>query len=193
MVAAPTITIVAPPDPAQSLAPGRFLRLTLATAPLAGVWRATAVSRGQSMLEDRDFAEIEGRVTSLTSTTHFQLDGVEVDASGASLPNGGAGIVLGARLEAHGSLRNGVLVASRIELEDGDGGDEAFELEGRIDSVDLVAMRFSVRGVTVMWSAATRFDSSSAADIVVGRKAKTKGRLSADRSLIEASSIHIEH
>ena len=182
----------APADPANALAPGRSLRLTLAAVPLAGVWRATALAGGQAMLEDRAFAQIEGRVTSLMSITQFQLDGVAVDASAASLPNGGAGIVLGAKLEVRGSLRNGVLVASRIELEDDDGGAEAFELEGRIDAVDLMAMRFTVRGVNIMWSTETRFDSSSAADIAVGRKAEVKGRLSADRSLIEASLIHIE-
>jgi hypothetical protein len=182
----------APADPANVLAPGRSLRLSLVAGPVAGVWRATAITSAQPLLEDRAFAQIEGRVTSLTSSTQFQLDGVAVDASAASLPNGGAGIVLGAKLEVSGSLRNGVLAASRVELEDDDGGDAAFELEGRIDAVDTAAMRFSVRGVNIMWSAATRFDSSSAADIVVGRKAEIKGRLSADRSLIEASLIHIE-
>lgn len=200
-LAAQTLTIgaatidwsgAAPADPANALAPGRSLRLTLAIAPVAGVWRATALTSGQSMLEDRTFAQIEGRITSLTSITQFQLDGVAVDASAASLPIGGAGIVLGARLEVHGSLRNGVLVASRVELEDDDGGNEAFELEGLIDTVDATTLRFTVRGVTVMWNAATRFEGGSAADILVGRKAEIKGRLSADRSLIEASLIHIE-
>ena len=58
---------------------------------------------------------------------------------------------------------------------------------------DAGAMRFVVRGVTVAWNAATRFDSgSTSADIRVGRRVEVKGRLSADGLLIEATSVHIE-
>lgn len=54
-------------------------------------------------------------------------------------------------------------------------------------------MRFLVRGVTVMWTTATRFDSSGPpTDTWVGRRVEVKGRLSADGSSIEATSVHIE-
>jgi hypothetical protein len=182
---------VPPADPAIDLAPGRLVRVTLAPAPVAGVWRATALTVGQPMQEDREFAEIEGRITAFTSPTAFVVNGLPVDASAASF-QGAAAVALGVEVEVRGSLRGGVLVADRVELEDDSDGPEPFELHGSIDSVNVLAMRFVVRGVTVMWSTATRFDSSSATDIQVGRRVEIKGRLSADGLLIEATSVHVE-
>jgi hypothetical protein len=96
------------------------------------------------------------------------------------------------QVEVKGSLRGGVLVASRVELEAEGGDAEGFELHGGVESVDPIKMRFVVRGVTVMWDANTDFEGDSAADIKVGREVEVKGRLSTDGSLIEATSIHIE-
>ncbi len=199
-LAAQTITLgdalidwsrAAPADPATALAPGRLVRLTLDTAAVAGVWRASAVASGAMMLADREFAEVEGRITAFTSPAAFVLNGIPVSATTVSPP---AGLALGVRVEVHGSLRNGVLVASRIEIEtDDDNNAGSFEIEGTIDTVEpRPAQRFTVRGVTVAWSAATRFDSSSAADIAVGRRVSVKGPLSADRTRIDALEIHVE-
>ena len=183
---------VAPADPASALAPGRLLHVTLATTVVGGVWRAIALSSGVPRPEDRDFAEIEGRITAFASSTSFALDGLAVDASAASFPGGSAGLRLGAKIEVRGSLRGGVLVASRVTLKDEDGGLEPFELHGSIESVDTAAMRFVVRGVTVAWSAATRFEGGSPADLAVGRRVEVKGRLSANGLLVEAVTVHIE-
>ena len=180
---------VAPADPRTTLAPGRLVRVTLAMTPAAGVWRATALVSAQPMQEDREFAEVEGRITALASPTRFELDGLPVDASGTTVP---AGLALGVQVEVKGSLRDGVLVASRVELEAEGGDPEGFELHGGVESVDPVTMRFVVRGVTVMWDANTEFEGGSAADIRVGREVEVKGRLSTDGSQIEATSIHIE-
>lgn len=117
-----TLTIdwsdVPPADPATALAPGRLVRITLATAPVSGVWRAAALTVGQPVQEDRDAAEVEGRITAFTSPTAFVVNGLPVDASAASFPDGSAGLALGVEVEVRGSLRGGVLVASRVELED---------------------------------------------------------------------------
>ena len=181
-----------PADPATTLAAGRLVRVTLATTPTAGVWRATALSAAVVKPDDREVAEVEGRITAFTSPTSFALNGIAVDASAASLPNGGAGLAVGVLIEVHGSLRNGVLVASRVELKSSEGGPEAFELHGRIDAVDTPAQRFVVRGVTVMWGATTRFDSSGPADIAVGRNVEVKGALTSDGQRIDAALIHVE-
>ena len=180
---------VAPADPRTTLAPGRLVRVTLAMTPAAGVWRATALVSAQPMQEDREFAEVEGRITALASPTRFELDGLSVDASRTTVP---AGLALGVRVEVKGSLRGGVLLASRVELETEGGDAEGFELHGGVASVDPVTMRFVVRGVTVMWDANTEFEGGGAADIRVGREVEVKGRLSTDGSQIEATSIHIE-
>jgi hypothetical protein len=143
-------------------------------------------------LADRDRVELEGRVTAFTSITEFQVDGVSVDARGARFDGGAAGLVQGAKVEVKGSLRSGVLLAIEVEVEDDAGGDQSFELHGSIESVDAAAMRFVVRGVTVGWTANTSFDSSSAADLVVGRRVEVRGRLSSDGQAVDATLIHVE-
>jgi hypothetical protein len=183
---------VAPADPATALAPGAAVRITLSNVPAAGgVWRATALSGAVATLPDRERVEIEGRVSAFTSTARFEVNGFVVDAGAATFSNGSAGVVLGARVEVKGSARGGVLVAERIEVKrDSDAGQ--VELHGSIESVDAPARQFVVRGVRVVWSAATRFDSSTAADIVVGREVEVKGTLSVDGTRVEASEIHVE-
>jgi hypothetical protein len=182
----------APADPGTALAVGRLVRVVLSTTPLNGVWRATSLTSDQLVQPDRDLAEVEGRITAFTSAGSFALDGLPVDASTASFPNGSAGLALGAKVEAQGRLSAGILVATRVAVEAEDGGPDPFELHGRIDSVDVATQRFVVRGVTVVWSATTRFESSTAADIKVGRTAEVKGGLSPDGQLIEATSVQVE-
>jgi len=180
---------VAPSDPATALAPGSIVRVTLATSPSSGVWRATSLSATRPQLADRDRVEIEGRISAFTSLARFEVNGFVVDASAATFPDGTSGIVLGAKVEVEGSARGGVLIAQTVKREDDAGG---FELNGSIESADAVAQRFVVRGVTVTWSAATRFESSTPADIQNGRRAEVRGLLSPDGTRLEATLIHIE-
>jgi hypothetical protein len=182
----------APADPATALAPGRRLRITLATLPAAGTRIALSIASDALPLADRERVELEGRVTSFVAITDFSVDGVPVDSRGASFEGGASGLVLGAKVEVDGSLRGGVLFATRVQLEDDEGSDQSFELHGNIESVDAAAMRFVVRGITVMWSIATRFDSSSPTDLQVGRSVEVRGRLLSDGSGIDASLIHVE-
>lgn len=183
---------VAPPDPAVVLAPGRFVRLRLATLPVGGLWQAVALEADGPALDDRASAEVEGRITAFVSATSFAVDGIPVDAAAAAFPDGTAGLTLGAKVEVEGRLLGGVLLASRVELEDDDGDDESFELHGSIEAVDSTSRQFTVRGTTVLWTDATRFDSSTPADLVVGRRIEVRGRLSADAQRIDATLIHVE-
>ncbi len=199
-VAARTITIggatisyagVAPANPETALAPGAQVRVVLKPTRTADVWQATSLTTDIVRPADREAAEVDGRITAITSSSDFSLNGLPVDAANASFPNGRSGIVLGARVEVHGSIRNGVLVATKVELEgDEERGD--FEVEGLISAPDAANKTFVVRGVTVVYSATTRFDSSTAADIVAGRKVSVKGTTSADGTQLAATSIHVE-
>jgi Domain of unknown function (DUF5666) len=183
---------VAPADPATALAPGSMLRVTLGTTSSAtGVWRATALSVAGMMLQDRERIEVEGRVTAFTSSVSFDVNGLAVNAAGATFPNGSAGVVLGAKVEVKGRVSGGVIVAQTVEVEDDDDG-SGFELHATIESVDAPARRFVARGITVVWSAATRFDSSAPADIQVGRRVEVKGALSSDGTRLDATEIHVE-
>jgi len=183
----------APPDPATALAPGRPLRVTLAAASGPGPSQALAIARDTIALDDRDSFAIEGRITALTSLTDFAVDGIPVDARGAGFEGGATGITPGAKVDVKGSLRGGVLLANEVEVEDDEGTAESFELNGTIESVDAPAMRFVVRGVTVMWSSNTAFeDGSAAGDLVTGRRVEVRGRLSNDRLTLDATRIHVE-
>ena len=182
---------VAPTDPATVLAPGATVRVTLSPTRIANVWQAVSLTTGVTRPADRDVAKVDGRITAFTSTSDFALNGIPVDASSASFPTGTTGIVLGARVEAEGSIRNGVLIATKVKLETDDesGG---FELEGLIGAPNATSMTFLVRGVTVVYSATTRFDSSTAADIVAGRRVSVKGTISTDGTRLAAASVHVE-
>jgi hypothetical protein len=182
---------VAPANPSTMLAVGAVLRLALATTPSAGVWRATALLVSDAMLEDRDRVEVEGRITAFMSSESFAVNGLSVNAVNATFVNGTAGVVLGAKVEVKGRAVGGVIIAQSVAIERDDDA-AGFELHGRIESVDAPAQRFTVRGTVVAWSAATRFDSSTAADILVGRLVEVKGKLSADGTRLDATNIHVE-
>jgi Domain of unknown function (DUF5666) len=178
-------------DPATTLAIGTSVRVTLQTARVGNAWVATSLMTGIGRVADRETAEVDGRIGAFTSTTQFVVNGITVDASTATFPNGSTGVVLGARVEVEGSIRNGVLVAQRVKLErDEDAAN--FELQGTISAPDPGNMTFVVRAVTVVYSSTTRFDSSTAADILTGRKVEVRGALSSTGTRLAATSIHVE-
>ncbi len=174
-----------------TLAPGSIVRLKLRTTAVAGVWAATELRLDDQPLPDRDNVEIEGRVSAFTSAQRFSIDGSAVDASSASF-SGGA-LALGVRVEVEGRSSNGMIVARRVavDAEEG-GGNEAIELEGRITAIDTSARTFVLRGVTVSYAGNVSYVVGSAADLALNRQLAVKGRLAADRSHVDATSIHIE-
>ena len=178
-------------DPTATLAVGSTVRVMLRTSRVGNAWVATSLVSGIGRVADRETAEIDGRIGAFTSIAAFEVNGIAVDASAATFPNGTAGIMLGARVEVEGSIRNGVLLAQKVKLE---GDDEAggFELNGTISAPDAGNRTFVVRDVTVTYSGATRFESSTAADILAGREVEVKGVLSSTGTRLAATSIHVE-
>ncbi|MEZ5700869.1 MAG: DUF5666 domain-containing protein [Burkholderiaceae bacterium] len=80
--------------------------------------------------------ELEGRVTAYTSPTSFSIDGIPVDASATPTT-----LSPGMRVEVHGTMSNGVMVADRLKVEDqsatgdrpDDSGDDVDEANGSDD------------------------------------------------------------
>lgn len=178
-----------PADAAAQIEVGRFVRVMLQTVPSGNVWVAQALVAGSPMLEDREAATLEGRVSAYASATRFSVDGVPVDAQGAVV-TGGA-VALGAEVTVRGRIDAGTLVAGQVEVDD-DGAPEAFELHGAIANLDGPARTFVVRGVTVAYDDATVFEGGQAADLQIGRQVEVRGPLSADGTRIEARLVHIE-
>lgn len=153
------------------------VRLTAVLPPLAlpAEWLATRVRGPEHLAENRGAFEIEGGVTSFTSSALFSVNGVPVDASTAVFERGtAASIALGVRVEVKGSLVNGMLIATRVKLEDDNELDEReFELHGSV--ANLTATTFTLRGVTVEYGAATLYRRGTVTNLVNGAQVEVKG------------------
>ncbi len=178
-----------PADAVARIEVGRFVRVTLQTVPNGNVWVAQTLVAGSPVLEDREAATLEGRVSAYASAARFSVDGVPVDAQGAVVTGGE--VALGAEVTVRGRIVAGTLLAGQVEVEDG-GVPEEFELHGGIASLDGPARTFVVRGVTVAYDDATIFEGGQAADLAIGRQVEVRGPLSADGTRIDARLVHIE-
>ena len=188
---------VAASDVPSTLANGASLRVLLTTAQSGGVWVAQSLGVKGSKPADRATAHLRGSITAFTpgTRTSFSVDGVVVDASAANFLDGSSGLALGVAVEVQGKMSNGVLVASRVEIESRhlDDDDHAWHLFGAITSVDAAAKTFVVHGTTVRYGDATRYVHGSLADLVVGgRKLHVKGAVGSSRSQVQAATITFE-
>jgi hypothetical protein len=173
------------------LSNGQIVRLALPTSA-ANPWPVSAIAVESRRLDDRDEAELEGVVTAFTSSARFNVNGIAIDASGASFPDGTAGIVLGARVKVEGRAAGGDLIAREVELRDeGEVFSDGFDLRDAIGNLDSAATTFSVRGVTVFYgtSPPPRFDNGTATDLVNGRQVRVRAQLSSDRTRVVATRI----
>lgn len=137
---------------------GQLVRVELQTMQSGGAWVATEVKVEDYSddLDDQDEAEIEGAITLFTSPAAFSVNGIPVDASRLTPPSG---LALGVRVEVHGRIEQGVVIASEIEVEDEDELEsQEFEFHGEISALDTTARTFVIRGYTVRYDASTRFE-----------------------------------
>ena len=184
-------------DPAQvptALANGVFVRARLQTVQVSGAWVAVQLRDSGRRMEDRDEAEIKGRITAFTSTTQFSVDGIPVDASGATFEKGTAGVVLGARVEVEGRASAGVIIASKVKVETEDEARHGeFELHGTASALDTTAKTFVLRGLTVDYSApSVTFKDGTASKLANGVQLEVKGTLSSDGTRVAATVVEFE-
>ena len=136
---------VAPP---AGFADGMLVRVVLGTSPAAGTWPARRI-RVREVLAgvqagEQDEAEVEGTVTAVGPGASFSVNGIPVDASGVAAV---AGLVLGAVVKARGSMRGGVLVATRVEVKTrGLPQPEDFVFIGPVSGLDVLTRTFTVQG-----------------------------------------------
>lgn len=158
-------------------------------------WQAVSIRSGVRKVEDHDEAEVRGIVTDFTNTESFSVNGLAVTTSAdTAFPDGKNGIAMGVAVEVEGAIRNGVLVASKVELEDHHANDDdrLDELHGAVVDLDKDAQTFTVRGVKVHYSGNTAFSRGSASDLVNGKAVEVKGHLASDGVTIEAKEIKFE-
>jgi hypothetical protein len=200
---------VAPPS---TFAVGTLLRAVLAkTQDSHGRWVVTAFGQAQAAPPSGRPASLQGVVSSATDATHFVVNGVSVDASGAKVTPTGATIGVQARVEVQGAVNGGgVLVASAVHVDarnDGDNGSNDdngggngnngsghFEIDGAILSLDAAHQTLTMRGpTTVDYSSATFAGGGSASSLAVGARIEVRGNLSADGSKVIASQVKFDH
>jgi len=172
---------------------GQIVRVLLQTEQVGGVWVATGLRGGLRLPEARREAHVEGVITVFTSTRSFEINGLLVDASQASFPDGTDGIALGSRVEVEGTVNNGTLVATKVEVEERrDMGRRQLELHGEMGNLDTANKTFALRGVTVWYGGKVQFRDGSELTLANGRRLEVKGVLGSDRTRLEARRIEFK-
>ncbi len=174
---------------ATGLQNGQLVRVDLQIAQNAsGHWVATAVraENTSSELEDDHEAEIEGAITSLTSSTAFSVGGIPVDASGVLNP---PSLSLGMRVEVKGSILNGTVIATKVEVEDDEDIEaQEYEFHGAISA--LTANTLVVHGYTLRYNGSTQFEPSGT-PLTDGLYVKVKAELQPPGDLL-ATKVEID-
>lgn len=166
------------------LAVGMVVRVRLATAG-----GALLSARNDALqVPARVQAEIEGRVTRVESATRFAVDGVDVNADGASGLPRSASLRAGQKVAVRGRWNGRSVLASSVKAE----AVEPIEMQGRITSADSSARSFVLKGLTVTWSDSTTFEGGSARLLNAGRRVEVLALWSVDGTRLEASHIHVE-
>lgn len=174
----------------SNLADGLTVRVRLQTAKVNDQWVATRVSRGvrHGHSYTSSDARLRGSISDFVSLTSFSVNGVVVDASNAAWPDGQTGVADGTWVEVKGALVDGVLVATKVELEGRRGHDDDRhkpEFEGTVSAVDTTAKTFQISGrsETISYASAV-FKDGTAAGLVVGASVEVKARVASDGSLV---------
>jgi hypothetical protein len=174
----------------SDLVAGAVVQLQVQPVPdAAGRWVVSALRTVAMPADERQHVSLEAMVASVLSSTRFVVDGTTVDTRTAQVTGS---VQPGALVQVHGSLQGGVLLASRVQASTPETV-RGFELKGTLSQLDTVARRFVLHGITVSYAGAS-FDMGSAATLVgyTGTLA-VKGQLSADRQVLEATSISFKN
>jgi len=118
---------------------------------------ATEVEGEGSLIEGQQ-VEVEGIVTRYVSISDFDVNGQKVNASAASFSPAGITITAGTKLEVEGTVSNGVLNATEVELREG-----GAEVSATVNSIDEANNRFTLdvlsgQLVTVQLTTTTRLE-----------------------------------
>lgn len=142
-------------------------------------------------------ARLEGLISSFGSNRSFAVNGVPVVTDNSTVFEGGTALGLGMRVEIDGELRDGVLWARRVELEDEDElAAEGSEFFGRVSQLDALA------GTFVLTTRADRVfevrygpDDVRSGDeslLVNGVQVELKGTLDSQGNTITATHVEVE-
>ena len=172
------------------LANGSIVRIDLQTTLVGGMRAVLRLRDGVTEPLDHDEVRIEGLISVFASSASFSVDGVPVDASQASFPDGTAGLGVGVRVALRGAVGNGVLSAARVQIKsEAQVEIDGFELRGLITSIDTAGQSFVLRGVSVSFAGTVEYKDGTQADLAAGKNIEVRGRLSSDGTRLVATRI----
>jgi len=176
---------------------GSSIRAYAVGQPTNGVWSVNEVRIASNRLRlDSGRAEVKGIVTRFGALNDFTLSDIPVDGTNALIRDGTtADLSLGAFIEVEGSIQNGRLIATEIEIENGSssGDDDEFEVSGLISEFTSVA-NFVVRNTRVDASQSPEFDDGDSSDLASGVCVEIKGVLETDAggSVVRATRVKFD-
>lgn len=185
---------VADADLPANFADGARVRVRLQTAKNASnQWVAITIRSGVRRVEDIGDARVRGFVTAFTSSAQFEVNGIKVDAAGASFDPNAAAVQLGVLVEVRGRAQNGTIVASRVKVINRGSDDwQRIELHGTVSALDTTAMTFVLREVTVDYSRVIEWKNGQPGDLSNGDTLEVKGVWSEDRRKLFAVIVGFE-
>lgn len=126
--------------------------------------------------------ELKGSITNYLSNSDFTVRNTRVNASGLGTLSGlGNGVFV----EVKGTVNNGVVQASQVDIKSPTQGSE-LEQTGTVSGLNSAARTFVLGGNTVNFSTA-RFENGAAQNLADGMTVKVEGRLS--NGVIQAREI----
>jgi hypothetical protein len=153
--------------------------------PGAGV-RMTATLVWPEVLDstDREDATLEGFVTRVRGSGDFFLGNLHVLTNVGTVFEGGTlnDILVGAHIEVHGPLVDGVVKATKVELEEA-------ELKGSVTQV-LGPGNFFLGNVQVLTNPGTIFHGGTLTDIQAGTRLEVYGSLGS--GIVHATKVEFE-
>lgn len=140
-----------------------FVRVKMSPSLLATQIRLLTSPLAQLNASDERDAEIHGFISAYQSNASFTVNGISVDASNAFITGGT--LALGVRVEIHGSVSNGVLIATKVETpNNSDVASRKFEFHGTVSALDANAQTFVLRGLTFQYNNSTNMPGVVLAD-----------------------------
>ncbi|MFT3664540.1 DUF5666 domain-containing protein [Piscinibacter sp.] len=175
------------------LAEGAWLSVQARTQGAAGRWMASAVSAGTHALPDAGRVKLRGTITRYRSDADFDLDGQRVDARGAAFDGRPGELAPGRALAVEGRAVDGVLLASRLRLDERGSPQGHLTLHGRIAALDTARQTFSVRGARVSYAGpGVQFERGGVADLADGRAVTVRAVSTGHGPLLEARRISFD-
>lgn len=171
--------------PGGVLANGTIVRVR-AQATLGGSGELLAQRVEREDLEDfgdNDNVEVEGFVTQIVSATQFLIGSQLVQTSASTRFEGGvaADLVVGAKVQAKGSLQGGTLVATEVEFR------TSVRLESDIASIGANSITLAgLAGITIQVDSLTEYDgdAGSFGDLQVGDHVEIRARLTGTTTVV---------